>query len=126
MMSGIRGKNTKPEVIVRKYLHGLGFRFRLHSKTLPGKPDIVLPRWRTVVQVHGCFWHQHEGCRFAYMPTSNRQFWRTKLRGNAKRDRRTEKSLRDLGWRVFVVWECEVGNDVNLRRLARNIQRGGK
>ena len=124
MMAGIRGKNTKPEVTVRSYLHGLGLRFRLHVLDLPGKPDIVLPRWRTVVQVHGCFWHQHPSCRFAYMPASNRNFWRTKLRSNFERDQRNNELLRQLGWRVFVMWECEVGDVAILHKLARNIRRG--
>ena len=124
MMAGIRGKNTKPEITVRSHLHGLGLRFRLHVRDLPGKPDIVLPRWRAIVQVHGCFWHQHTGCRFAYMPASNRTFWRTKLRGNFARDQRNNELLRLLGWRVFVVWECEVGDVAILRKLTRNIRRG--
>lgn len=123
MMSGIHGKNTKPEVAVRKHLHSLGFRFRLHSRLLPGKPDIVLPRWRVAIQVHGCFWHQHPGCRFAYMPATNTAFWRAKLRGNVLRDERNERALAALGWRVFVIWECQIGDLDVLRDLTRDIRR---
>ena len=114
MMSGIRGKHTKPELVVRRFLHRAGFRFRLHDGRLPGRPDLVLPRHRAVVNVHGCFWHRHPGCRFAYMPATNREFWREKLEGNAARDRLNEKVLRARGWRVFTVWECEARE---LRRL---------
>lgn len=121
MMSGIRGKNTRPEMLVRSFLHRRGLRFRLHARNLPGRPDLVFPRHRAVVQVHGCFWHQHSSCRFAYMPTSNRMFWRAKLRGNAARDLRNDKALRDLGWRVFTVWECEASNRRELSRVARAI-----
>lgn len=126
MMSGIRGKNTKPEVEVRRFLHGRGLRFRLHDRTLPGRPDIVLPRWGTVVLVHGCFWHQHKGCRFAYMPASNTNFWREKLGGNVNRDRRNAAALRALGWRVLHVWECETKSDRKLESLARRIRDGGE
>jgi DNA mismatch endonuclease (patch repair protein) len=108
MMSGIRGRDTKPELAVRQFLHSRGFRYRLHARELPGRPDIVLPRYRTVVFVHGCFWHRHEGCRLAYTPKSHRKFWLTKLEGNAERDVRVQRQLRDLGWRVETVWECEV------------------
>src|SRR5687768_13703745 len=99
MMSGIRGKNTKPELFVRQELHRRGFRFRLHVGSLPGKPDIVLPKYRAVVEVRGCFWHQHSGCRFAYMPKSNRAFWKRKLRSNSERDLVNDRALRSLGWR---------------------------
>lgn len=106
-MSGIRTKNTKPELIVRRFLHSRGFRYRIHRKDLPGCPDIVLPRYRSVVFVHGCFWHQHPECRYAVMPKSNRQFWREKFRGNRERDERHRDELEALGWKVFVIWECE-------------------
>lgn len=118
-MAAIRGKNTKPELVIRRYLHSAGFRFRLHSRKLPGRPDIVLPRHRAVVNVHGCFWHQHEGCLYAYMPASNRDFWSTKLLGNVQRDRRNDAALSQLGWRVFTVWECEIRKEPVLRRLAK-------
>lgn len=111
MMSGIRGRDTKPELAVRRYLHSRGLRYRLHVRELPGRPDIVLPRHRTVVFVHGCFWHRHEGCRFAYTPKSRQEFWLPKLEGNAARDARDQQQLRDLGWRVEVVWECELRSD---------------
>jgi DNA mismatch endonuclease (patch repair protein) len=126
MMSGIRGKDTKPEVQVRRFLHSRGLRFRLHDRTLPGRPDIVLPRWRTVVLVHGCFWHQHKGCRFAYMPASNASFWREKLGGNVKRDRRNVLALRALGWRVLHFWECETKSEHKLAQLEGRIRKGGK
>ena len=122
MMSGIRGKHTKPEVIVRSYLHRQGLRFRLHDRRLPGRPDLVLARHRTVVNVHGCFWHQHPGCRFAYMPASNRAFWKAKLTGNIKRDARNDAELRKLGWQVLTLWECETGDERKLARLASRIR----
>ncbi|HJP89175.1 MAG TPA: very short patch repair endonuclease [Candidatus Limnocylindrales bacterium] len=111
MMAAIRGKDTKPELAVRRELHRSGLRYRLHVRDLPGRPDIVLPRHRTVVFVHGCFWHRHEGCRYAYTPKSRQEFWSAKLNGNAERDARDRQRLRDLGWRVEVVWECEVSNE---------------
>jgi len=107
MMSGIKGRNTKPEIVVRKALHARGFRFRLHSKKLPGRPDIVLPKHGVVVFVNGCFWHRHE-CELFKWPKTREGFWREKLNGNAERDRRNWKSLENLGWRVFVFWECWV------------------
>ena len=122
MMAGIRGKDTKPEVIVRRFLHRLGFRFRLHRRDLPGRPDIVLPKYRTVVEVRGCFWHRHEGCRFAYMPKSNREFWESKLNGNRERDRRNLRELARLGWRAIEVWECELEEDRILERLPTMIR----
>ena len=121
-MAGIRGKDTKPEVIVRRFLHRLGFRFRLHRRDLPGRPDIVLPKYRTVVEVRGCFWHRHEGCRFAYMPKSNREFWESKLNGNRERDRRNLRELARLGWRAIEVWECELEEDRILERLPAMIR----
>jgi len=108
MMSGIQGKNTKPELLVRRYLHGRGLRYRLHVKILPGKPDIVLPKYRTVVFVHGCFWHQHRDCKFATMPSSRTSFWANKLSENVARDRYQIAALEGLGWRALVVWECEL------------------
>ena len=111
MMSGIRNRDTKPEMVVRRSLHARGFRYRLHVRGLPGRPDIVLPRYHAVVLVHGCFWHRHPGCRFAYSPRSREEFWIAKLDGNATRDKRDEDRLVELGWAVFVVWECETGNE---------------
>jgi len=106
MMAGIRGKHTKPELTVRGMLHAAGFRFRLHRKDLPGKPDLVLPKYRAVILVHGCFWHAHVGCRLAAVPVSNSEFWQAKLNANRERDRRQLAELRSLGWSVLVVWEC--------------------
>jgi DNA mismatch endonuclease, patch repair protein len=117
MMSGIRGRDTSPERIVRRYLHRAGFRFRLHVRDLPGCPDIVLPKYGTVVFVHGCFWHQHSGCRYAYMPKSNREFWRTKLSGNRDRDLRHARELEILGWQVIVVWECQTRQQRELEHV---------
>lgn len=109
-MSAIRGKNTKPELLVRKILHSQGFRFRLHVKDLPGNPDIVLPKFRTVIFVHGCFWHQHFDCKYAVMPKSNREFWQKKLENNIARDARNISNLTTLGWKTLVVWECEINS----------------
>ena len=106
-MSRIRGRDTKPEVTVRSVLHRLGFRFRLHRKDLPGRPDIVLARHRNVILVHGCFWHRHSRCRFAYNPKSNTTFWKQKFAANVLRDKRDRRRLRGLAWRVIVVWECQ-------------------
>jgi DNA mismatch endonuclease (patch repair protein) len=106
-MSRIRSRDTGPELLVRSALHRAGYRFRLHSKVLPGRPDIVLPKYHTVVFVHGCFWHRHKGCRFAYTPKSRVAFWNEKFRSNIERDRRNSKALRKLGWRVLTVWECQ-------------------
>lgn len=123
MMGSIRGRDTQPELMVRRFLHSTGLRFRLHDRRLPGRPDIVLPAHRSVVQVHGCFWHQHPGCPLAYIPASNRRFWSEKLAGNHERDVRDTKNLRALGWRVFTVWECEI-EDSFLHELAGRIRRG--
>lgn len=109
-MSQIRARDTKPEKIVRSLLHRMGYRFRLHRRDLPGSPDIVLPRHHVVILVHGCFWHRHEGCRFAYTPKSRREFWVAKFKQNLERDRRVRSELEALGWRVEIVWECETRN----------------
>lgn len=120
LMSRIRGTHTGPERQVRSLLHGLGLRFRLHAADLPGRPDIVLRRHRTAVFVHGCFWHRHEGCAGATTPKSNRAFWLLKFRRNRARDRRNLTSLRLVGWRPVVVWECELRRPEALAaRLAR-------
>jgi DNA mismatch endonuclease, patch repair protein len=123
MMAGIRGKHTKPELAVRRFLHRMGFRFRLHGRNLPGKPDLVFAKYRTVVHVHGCFWHQHPGCRFAYTPASNREFWQTKLRQNVERDAKNDRALHELGWRSITVWECEVADSRTLENLSKMIRR---
>lgn len=112
-MSRIKSKNTKPELLVRSWLHRHGFRFRLHVKDLPGTPDIVLPRYRTVIEVRGCYWHRHPGCRFAYTPKSNVEFWNAKFAENIKRDISTDETLKESGWRVIVIWECEVKSQLD-------------
>lgn len=120
MMSGIRGSDTLPERTVRSYLHAKGFRFRLHSKDLPGRPDLVLRKHGAVVFVHGCFWHRHPGCRFATTPATNKAFWQAKFEANTARDRRKTEELRRLGWRVFVVWECRT-DQRSLKKLAERL-----
>ena len=107
IMSRIRGRDTRPEMIVRRIAHGLGFRFRLHRKDLPGRPDIVFPRHQAVIVVHGCFWHRHPGCKRASSPKTREGYWQNKFEANVVRDRRNETALRDLGWKVMVIWECE-------------------
>lgn len=120
MMAGIRNRDTAPERAVRRELYGLGIRYRLHNGKLPGRPDIVIGRLRTVIFVHGCYWHRHPGCRLAYTPKSNVEFWLAKLQGNAARDARNQDRLTELGWRVIVIWECETRERVVLReRLAK-------
>ena len=118
-MSRIRCKDTKPEKIVRSVLHKNGFRFRLNRKDLPGKPDIVLPKYQTVIFVHGCFWHRHPQCRFAYNPKSRVKFWQNKFNENIERDRFVKKELRKMGWKVIVVWECELKNDKKEKSINR-------
>ncbi|MBR6060419.1 MAG: very short patch repair endonuclease [Lentisphaeria bacterium] len=118
-MSKIRSKNTKPEIVVRHHLHALGFRYRLHSSKLPGHPDIVLPKWHTVIFVNGCFWHRHEGCKVATMPKSNVEFWTKKFKRNVARDQKEHADLEAAGWRVIVVWECEIKK--RLAQLAEEI-----
>lgn len=106
-MSGIKGKDTSPEIFLRRSLHALGFRYRLGGGGLPGRPDLVLPKWKAVIFVHGCFWHMHD-CSYFKWPKSNPEFWRNKIRSNAARDRRVLRELEALGWRVFTIWECEL------------------
>lgn len=121
-MSRIKGGNTKPERLVRSLLHRMGYRFRLHRKDLPGRPDIVLPKYRRVVLVHGCYWHRHPGCRLAYTPKSNLEFWQAKFNENVRRDERQNRQLSELGWRVVTVWECETREPAALaERLGREI-----
>jgi DNA mismatch endonuclease (patch repair protein) len=127
MMSGIRGKDTKPELGLRRALHRLGLRYRLHVGGLPGRPDILLPRHRAAVQVHGCFWHRHEGCEFCTTPASNMRFWRSKFGETVKRDKRNLGALRKLGWRVAIVWECSVkdeGAEAVAEKIAAWLQSG--
>lgn len=107
MMSGIKGKNTKPELVIRRKLHARGFRFQLHRRNLPGSPDIVLPKYRAAILINGCFWHGHD-CRLFKWPKTRPDFWREKITGNILRDRRKKAELRRLGWRICVLWECEI------------------
>ena len=122
-MSGIRGKDTKPELVIRSFLHRAGLRFRLHARTIAGTPDIVLLGRRVAVFVHGCFWHRHAGCSRATNPKTNVAFWRAKFDENVRRDRRTNRALRRAGWRVITVWECQT-SERRLERLAREIRKG--
>ena len=123
-MAAIRGKNTKPEMRVRSILHFLGYRFRLHRKDIPGKPDIVLPKHRTVIFVHGCFWHCHD-CRFGrVVPATRPGFWAVKRADNVKRDQRNFTSLEERGWRVIIIWECETSDPPALRQLIEMVMRG--
>lgn len=124
MMSSIRARDTKPELQVRRYLHARGLRFRLVRKDLPGKPDLVLPRWRVAIFVHGCFWHGHAACRYATVPKTRPEFWITKIASNAARDSRSLAALLTLGWRVIVVWECALRDapDCSLRNLEEVIR----
>ena len=125
-MSRIRGKNTKPEILVRKWLHARGFRFRLHNKKLPGCPDIVLPKYGVAIMVNGCFWHGHKGCRYATKSKTNIEFWETKIARNRHRDEVTTAHLEALGWTVITVWECELRgkreSNVRLDKLADEIR----
>lgn len=114
MMSGIKGKNTKPEIIFRKILHSRGFRFRLHNKDLPGKPDLVLPKYKAVIFIHGCFWHGHEDCKLFRLPKSRIDFWQQKITGNMERDKRRLPVLEEAGWRILIVWECALKGKAEL------------
>ena len=118
-MSRIRSKDTKPEEIVRKYLFSQGFRYRKNDTRFPGKPDIVLPKYKTVIFVNGCFWHKHEGCKYFVWPKNNADFWKKKIEDNALRDKRNHESLIAAGWQVIVVWECELKGQQNQDTLSR-------
>lgn len=120
-MSRIKSGNTKPEKVVRSLLHAMGYRFRLHRKDLPGKPDVVLPKYKTVIFIHGCFWHRHDGCKNATMPKTNTEFWENKLSQNIDRDRKKQLNLERLGWKVIVIWECETEGFP--KELATKLQR---
>jgi DNA mismatch endonuclease (patch repair protein) len=121
-MRAVRGKNTKPELTARKAAHRLGLRFRLHRKDLPGSPDMVLPKYRTVFFVHGCFWHGHLRCRRSKLPNTNISFWEEKIRKNKIRDRKTTAALRRYGWRVVTLWECQLhSNEAATARVAREL-----
>ena len=122
-MSGIRGKNTKPEMLVRRALFASGYRFQLHRRDFPGVPDIVLPGRKLVVFVHGCFWHMHAGCKNARLPSTRPAFWRVKLEGNVARDRRVNGALISTGWRVLTVWECATRDALTLTALSESLSR---
>ncbi|QQE84763.1 very short patch repair endonuclease [Pseudomonas putida] len=117
----IKREHTQPELVVRRLLHSMGLRFRLHSKSLPGSPDVVLPKRRTVVFVHGCYWHRHPGCRYASTPKTRQDFWLPKFASNVERDNRKAEQLRELGWRVVVVWECETKDVMSLDARLRKV-----
>ena len=121
-MSHIRSKDTKPEQLVRQALWHNGFRYRLHVKDLPGKPDIVLPKYRTVIFINGCFWHGHEGCRYYVIPKTNTSFWLDKITSNKARDARDECALNEAGWRVVTIWECELKKPVLERTISSLLQ----
>ena len=120
-MSAIKSKNTKPEIEVRKLLHSMGFRFRLHRKDLPGSPDIFLPKFKTVIFVHGCFWHRHENCKYASNPKTRREFWESKFKANVKRDIKNQAKLKSLGWESTIIWGCEIKNKRLLINKLQNI-----
>ena len=124
MMAGIRGKNTKPELTIRRWLHADGFRFRLFRRDLPGRPDMVLPRWNVVVFAHGCFWHGHQGCSYFRLPKTRPEFWEGKIRRNSERDHESMDKLVEAGWRIAVIWECALRKEpeITLRRLSSFIR----
>lgn len=122
-MSRIKGKDTRPEELVRKYLFSKGFRYRKNDKRLPGKPDIVLPKYHTCIFVNGCFWHGHAGCKYFVWPKNNEEFWRSKIIGNIERDSKQYKELEALGWKVLVVWECELKKSVKNETLEKLVSK---
>ena len=115
-MAAIKSKNTKPEIAVRKLLHSMGYRFRLHRKDLPGSPDIVLPKYKTAIFVHGCFWHRHENCKYATTPKTRKEFWEKKFQANVKRDLEIQEKIKNIGWISLVIWECELKNYKKLKK----------
>ncbi|WP_429418466.1 very short patch repair endonuclease [Pseudomonas plecoglossicida] len=118
-MSRVKSRDTIPELAVRKVLYGMGYRYRLHSTAVPGKPDIVLKRFRAAIFVHGCFWHRHPGCKFAYVPKSRVEFWTKKFEANVRRDETVKKQLSDLGWKSLTIWECETKSSETIEHLLR-------
>lgn len=124
-MSKIKGKDTKPEIMVRKYLFAHGFRYRINDKKLPGKPDIVLPKYKTVIFVHGCFWHGHEGCRYFVPPKTRTEWWMNKIKGNTENDQRKKQQLEQAGWQIITIWECELNKskrEITLPELITKIR----
>lgn len=129
MMAGIRGRDTQPEVALRRALHRRGLRFRLHDRSLPARPDMVLPRWKAAILVHGCFWHRHRGCKYTTTPTTRSEFWTDKFAANVERDARDHGALLSLGWRVATVWECALRTtclEISADTLFEWIQQGDK
>lgn len=126
IMRAVKGKNTLPELQVRRLLHSMGFRFRLHRRDMPGCPDIVLPKHKICLFVHGCFWHQHPGCKRAALPSSNFDFWSSKFKKNVIRDKENIKKLNDLGWKVVIIWECETKNPQELMLRVKSILMPGE
>ncbi len=124
-MSRIRSKDTKPELIVRSLLHRMGYRFRLHRKDLPGKPDIVLPKYKTVIFVHGCFWHRHKGCKGRTTPSTNKEYWDKKFLRNIEKDKANRRDLKKAGWKVIVIWECESKKTAAIKKKFREINKIG-
>ncbi len=120
-MAQVKSENTSPELAIRKLLHRLGYRFRLHQKDLPGKPDIVLPKYKTVIFVHGCFWHGHQNCKKSKRPASNVEFWDNKLDKNIERDKKAHKDLNNLGWKVIVFWECKLRDITKIEKQIKKI-----
>jgi DNA mismatch endonuclease (patch repair protein) len=121
-MSKIKGKATKPEILVRKYLFSKGFRYRVNDRRYPGNPDIVLPKYKVVIFVNGCFWHVHEGCKYFVWPENNKSFWKTKLSSNVERDRKNYEKLVSAGWKVIIIWECELQKGKGETRLEQLMQ----
>lgn len=116
-MSKIKGKNTKPEILVRKFLFANGLRYKLHDKKLPGKPDLVFPKYKTVIFIHGCFWHGHEGCRYFVIPKTKTKWWQDKINGNIQNDNKNISLIREMGWKVLTVWECDLKSDKREKTL---------
>jgi DNA mismatch endonuclease (patch repair protein) len=127
-MSRIKAKDTKPEMLVRRFLHTHGFRYKLHDKSLPGKPDIVLPKYGTVIFVHGCFWHGHEGCKYYVVPKTRTEWWLNKINNNCSNDTRIIAQLKKLGWQVLILWECELKKDIfesTMKKICIRLRRSG-
>lgn len=118
IMGSVRQKDTKPEMVLRKTLHAMGFRYKLHDKSLPGSPDLVFPKYKAVIFVHGCFWHRH-GCKQTTTPTTRKEFWNAKFKANIERDKKNVRDLKKAGWRAFVVWECELKEGINSKILVK-------
>jgi len=118
-MSRIKSSNTKPEIVVRSLLHNMGYRFRLHRKDLPGKPDIALPMYNSVIFVHGCFWHRHKECKNTTSPKTKKTFWREKFKANVIRDKKVQEELKSMGWKILIIWECELPDLDRVKKLIK-------